>query len=91
MIPAEVPNLIGGEERPAVSGQWLDKTRPADGRPLCRLARSSGEDVAAAVEAARQAQPEWAERTAVARGELVRDIALALRERRAGALRGRGR
>ncbi len=44
--------------------------------------RSNGEDVAAAVEAARRAQPAWAERTAVARGELVREIALALRERR---------
>ena len=82
MIPAEVPNLIGGEEAPAASGEWLEKVRPADGTPLCRAARSGPEDVAAAVEAARAAQPEWADRTAVARGELVREIALALRERR---------
>jgi alpha-ketoglutaric semialdehyde dehydrogenase len=82
VIPGDVPNLIGGEERPAVSGQWLEKVRPADGTPLCRVARSGADDVAAAVEAARAAQPAWAERTAVARGELVREIALALRERR---------
>ncbi len=32
------------------------------------------------MKAARATQEEWAERTAVARGELVREIALALRE-----------
>ena len=82
MTLSEVPNLVGGDEVPAASGEWLDKLRPADGTPLCRVARSGADDVAAAVEAARAAQPEWAERTAVARGELVREIALLLRERR---------
>jgi aldehyde dehydrogenase (NAD+) len=38
--------------------------------------------VAAAVAAARRAQPGWAEETVVSRGELCREIALALRERR---------
>jgi acyl-CoA reductase-like NAD-dependent aldehyde dehydrogenase len=78
----EAPNLIGGSSVPAAGGEWLDKSRPADGTPLCRVARSRTEDVARAVVAARAAQPEWAERTAVARGELVREIALRLRERR---------
>ena len=31
VIPAEVPNLVAGEERPPAGGTWLDKTRPADG------------------------------------------------------------
>ena len=35
-----------------------------------------------AVAAARSAQPAWAERTAVARGDVVRELALLLRERR---------
>jgi aldehyde dehydrogenase (NAD+) len=39
-------------------------------------------DVAAAVSAARAAQPAWAERTAVERGDIVRELALLLRERR---------
>src|SRR6266487_1150592 len=38
--------------------------------------------VAAAVAAARRAQPDWAAQTVVSRGELCRDIALALREQR---------
>ena len=78
----EIPNLIDGVDCAAVSGAWIDKYRPADGGLLCRVARSGAEDAGAAVGAARRAQPGWAERTPVERGDLVRDIALALRERR---------
>lgn len=81
-VPLAIPNVIAGDERPALSGGWLDKLRPADATLLCRLARSGVADVQAAVEAARRAQPAWAERTAVERGAIVRDIALLLRERR---------
>jgi len=82
VIPEHVENLIGGKAEPARSGEWLDKLRPADETLLCRLARSRAEDVDTAVAAARDAQPRWAERTAVARGDVVRDLALLLRERR---------
>jgi aldehyde dehydrogenase (NAD+) len=78
---AEIPNLIGGVQIPAASGALLDKLRPADGTLLCRVARSGAEDVAAAVSAARAAQPQWAERTPVERGDLVRELALLLRAR----------
>ncbi len=79
---ADVPNLIGGDEAAAASGQWLDKLCPADAEPLCRVARSGAADVDRAVAAARAAQPAWAERTPVERGDLVREVALALRGRR---------
>jgi aldehyde dehydrogenase (NAD+) len=82
VIPAEVPNLVAGEERPPASGTWLDKVRPADGTHLCRVARSGPVDAAAAVVAASDAQREWASRTAVARGDVVRAIAELLRARR---------
>jgi aldehyde dehydrogenase (NAD+) len=78
----EVANLIGGVEAVAAAGEWLEKLRPADGTLLCRVARSSAEDVASAVGVAAAAQPEWAERTPVARGEVVRELALLLRARR---------
>ncbi|HXF99006.1 MAG TPA: aldehyde dehydrogenase family protein [Gaiellaceae bacterium] len=81
-VPAEIPNLVGGEEAPAASGEWLDKLRPADGSLLCRLARSRAEDVSRAVAAARAAQPAWAERSPVERGDLLRELALLLREHR---------
>jgi len=78
----DVANLVAGASSPAASGEWLDKLRPADGSLLCRVARSGAEDVDLAVTAARAAQPGWAARTAVERGDLLRDLALLLRERR---------
>jgi aldehyde dehydrogenase (NAD+) len=77
-----VVNLIGGADVPAASGRTFDKLRPSNGELLCRAARSDATDAAAAVAAGRAAQPAWAARTPVERGELVREIALALRERR---------
>ena len=69
--------------------RWLDKLRPADGSPL--LPRRSRGRCSRAVAAARAAQPGWAERTPVERGDVVRAIARALRERREEALRDRRR
>ena len=85
MTPEHIPNLIGGEKVPPVSGEWLEKLRPADGSLLCHAARSGAEDVEAAVSAARAAQPAWAERTPVERGEILRELALRLRARREDA------
>ena len=82
MTADEIRNLIDGQSLPAATGDWLDKLRPTDGTLLCRVARSRAEDVDLAVAAARAAQPEWAERTPVERGEIVRELALRLRERR---------
>ncbi|HEU0247138.1 MAG TPA: aldehyde dehydrogenase family protein [Gaiellaceae bacterium] len=82
VVADEIPNLIDGQSVPARSGEWIDKLRPADGTLVCRVARSGADDVAAAVSAARAAQSAWAERTAVERGDLVRELALCLRERR---------
>jgi aldehyde dehydrogenase (NAD+) len=82
VIPDEVPNVVAGQDRPPADGRWLDKARPGDGVSLCRVARSGPEDVAAAVEAARAAQPAWAARPTVERGDVVRGIAELLRERR---------
>jgi acyl-CoA reductase-like NAD-dependent aldehyde dehydrogenase len=49
---------------------------------LCTVARSDDADVAAALAAARSAQPAWAGLTPVERGRLVRGLALALQSRR---------
>jgi alpha-ketoglutaric semialdehyde dehydrogenase len=82
VIADEIPNLIDGVQASPVTGEWLDKLRPADGSLLCRVARSGPEDVSEGVAAARAAQPAWAERTPVERGEILRELALLLRERR---------
>jgi alpha-ketoglutaric semialdehyde dehydrogenase len=75
-------NLIGGREAQASSGGTFEKLRPADASLLCTAPRSDAADVAAAVAAARAAQPGWAARTPVERGQLVRELAEALRGRR---------
>lgn len=85
MIPGDVLNLIGAEERPAEAGEWLAKLSPSDGEQLCRVARSQARDVEAAVSAARSAHRDWARRTPVERGDSVRAIAELLRDRREAA------
>jgi aldehyde dehydrogenase (NAD+) len=82
VIADEIPNLIAGTSAAAACGEWLEKLRPTDGSFLCRVARSRAEDVDVAVSAARAAQTPWAERTPVERGEIVRELALLLRDRR---------
>ena len=75
-------NLIGGRELPAAAGREFEKLRPADGTVLCTAPRSDADDVASAVAAATSAQQEWAACTPVERGQLVRELALALQRHR---------
>ncbi len=82
IVPAEIPNSIGGRCQPAADGRWFSKVDPATGREICRVARSQQPDVATAVMAARRAQPAWAATTAVRRGEILRQLTLLMRERR---------
>jgi len=79
---SDIANLIAGQDVRASSGRTFEKLRPADGSLLSNVARSDAEDVEAAVAAARAVQADWATRTPVERGQLVRDLALALQARR---------
>ena len=83
MIPRNgSPDLVGGEPLPPGStAGWTSCAPPTAACSAVPPARAA-DDVAAAVAAARSAQPAWAERTAVERGDLLRDLALLLRERR---------
>jgi alpha-ketoglutaric semialdehyde dehydrogenase len=81
-VPAIVPNLIAGTDELAVDGGTFSKVDPATGREICRVARSRPEDVRRAVEAAKRAQPAWAALTVVKRGDILRQIALLMRDRR---------
>jgi acyl-CoA reductase-like NAD-dependent aldehyde dehydrogenase len=78
----EIPNLIDGRKTPAASERLFEKLRPADGAVFCRAARSDASDVRSAVAAARTAQASWARETPVARGAIVRELAVALQARR---------
>jgi aldehyde dehydrogenase (NAD+) len=80
-FPARLGNWIGGEERPAQSGETFDKRSPHDGSLLCRVARSREAEVSAAVGAAAQAQPAWAAMPAVQRGNMLHAVTMELKAR----------
>src|SRR3989304_7085898 len=82
IFPAQIPNWIQGQERPALAGEMFDKLNPAAGRPLCRVARARAWAVLQAVRRARESQLVWAETPPVIRGEILHEMAERLRKRR---------
>ena len=82
-FPAIIPNWIDGEPQMSRGNLLLDKQNPVNGTLLCRAARSHAPEIAAAVAAAKRAQPAWAEMSPVRRGEILHDLAMGLRARRA--------
>ncbi len=81
-LPAVVPNQIAGVDAAAADGRTFDKINPANGRVICQVARSGKKDIARAVDVARAAQPAWASATVVKRGDVLRQVALLMREHR---------
>jgi len=81
-IPSTVPNHIGRDDVPSLDGRTFTKKDPATGRAICEVARSSAADVALAVARAKAAQPAWAATTVVKRGDILRQLALLMREHR---------
>ena len=80
VIPKTILNWIDGEECEAISGDTFGKLSPVSGKELGRVARSRVEDVQKAIQVARKAQPAWADSTPVYRGDLLHDIAQAMRK-----------
>ncbi len=54
-----VRNFIGGRFRKPASGEWLDVYEPATGQASGQVADAGEDDLAAAVDAARRAFPDW--------------------------------
>jgi acyl-CoA reductase-like NAD-dependent aldehyde dehydrogenase len=81
-IPSVIPNHLGGQDAAASDGRTFAKIDPATGRTICQVARSAAADVRVAVEMARKAQPAWAATTVVKRGDILRQVALLMREHR---------
>jgi len=79
-LPETIPNWINGEQVAAISGETFDKLSPDTGRKLCSIARSESQDVRQAIQAARNAQTAWSEFTPVQRGDILHDIAQAMRK-----------
>jgi aldehyde dehydrogenase (NAD+) len=81
-FPERIPNFIGHQETMADGGKVFVKMNPATGRPLCEVVRSTRADVDRAVARAKAAQPAWAAATVVKRGDVLRNLALLMREHR---------
>ena len=81
IIPSLILNWIAGQEHAACAREVFPKLNPANGKLLCQVTRSRAPDVKQAVQAARSAQPAWADMTPVQRGDVLREVALAMRER----------
>ena len=73
-------NLIGGKLQPASDGRTLDMISPSDGHAFATIARGTGDDVDAAVAAARRAFEEgaWGRMAAVERGRLMAKLGEAI-------------
>lgn len=81
MVSELIGNRIGGENVPAKSGATFDNLDPATEEPIGPVARSAAEDAAAAIAAAKAAQPDWAARSPVARGAVLHAVANAMEAR----------
>lgn len=81
MIPNQIPNWVNNQESATQANEWFDKLNPANGKLLCRVARSHREDVVRAVEIAKRAQPAWAETPAVQRGMILHKIVVGMQNR----------
>jgi malonate-semialdehyde dehydrogenase (acetylating)/methylmalonate-semialdehyde dehydrogenase len=55
----KVSNYINGRWQRATTTEWLDVSNPATGEPLAQVPISTATEVAAAVDAAAAAYPEW--------------------------------
>lgn len=68
----ELLNLIAGQWQPSVTGRTIENRNPADEDDLVgTFPDSSADDVAAAVAAAKAAQPAWAAMPAPKRGDVL--------------------
>ncbi len=76
----EYSNLIGGELRAAADGRTLDSYDPATGEVWAKIPRSSAQDAADAVAAARAAFPAWSTMPAAGRAHYIRKVAAVFAE-----------
>ena len=68
-------NWVGGERVAAVNGGTMDVLNPATGEKIADVPRGTQEDVERAVEAARNALPEWLDTTPGERAEALLKLA----------------
>jgi 1-pyrroline dehydrogenase len=73
-------NYVGGEWVDSSGGETMEVLNPATGETIAEVPRGTAEDVDRAVQAAKQALPEWLETTPAERAELLLKLADAIDE-----------
>src|SRR5947208_7828482 len=68
-------NYIGGEWTAPKSGEYFDCISPVDGKSFTKVARSNGDDVNAALDAAHEAFKTWGKTSATERSNILLKIA----------------
>src|SRR5437763_16817219 len=82
LFPEFIPNWINGVEVTAYGAEQFDKLNPHNGQLLAHVARSRAADIDQAVNAANQAQRDWANIPPVKRGMILHDVTMALKQHR---------
>jgi len=75
VIRPKYDNFIGGTWKPPVRGQYFSNPTPVTGLPLCDVARSTAEDVEAALDAAHGAKAAWGATSPAERALILNRIA----------------
>ncbi|CDQ38976.1 MULTISPECIES: acetaldehyde dehydrogenase ExaC [Virgibacillus] len=68
-------NFIGGEYRPPANGKYFENVSPVTGKVFCEMARSTKEDVEAALDAAHEAKESWGKTSVTERALMLNRIA----------------
>jgi aldehyde dehydrogenase len=58
-VQSRYGNFIGGEWVPPVSGKYFENITPVTGQPFTEIARSTGDDINLALDAAHGARQSW--------------------------------
>ncbi|MCK6546420.1 aldehyde dehydrogenase [Myxococcota bacterium] len=74
-IKSTYGNFIGGRFREPMRGQYFENSTPISGAVLCKIPRSTSEDVDAALDAAHRAAPKWGKTAVAERAGILYKIA----------------
>ncbi|MBY7144135.1 aldehyde dehydrogenase family protein [Virgibacillus sp. NKC19-3] len=72
---AKYDNFMGGEYRPPTNGKYFNNVSPVTGEVFCEMARSTKEDVEAAIDAADAVKESWGKTAASERANILNKIA----------------
>jgi aldehyde dehydrogenase len=80
-IRPQYENFIGGKWVAPVRGQYFDNVSPIDGQVVCKIARSTAEDIELALDAAHGAREAWGRVSITDRSRLLLRIADRMEEK----------